>query len=67
LNIDQLRLLAETLNVEIEDFFVDENKSKRRGGPTGRARKSFDALAQLPRSEQQKILDVIDALIAQAS
>jgi transcriptional regulator with XRE-family HTH domain len=62
---DQLAALANTLGVTT-DFLVGKDTPKKRGGgPTGRAKRLFEAVSQLPRHQQEKIIDVVDALIAQ--
>lgn len=43
------------------------SSTTRRGGPVGRTRRVFETVSQLPRNQQQKILDVVDALVAQTS
>lgn len=60
---DQLEKLAEIFKIEVVDFFTSDQK--RKGGPVGRAKTTFEAVSQLPRPQQKKILDVVDALIAQ--
>ncbi len=60
---EQLRKLALILGCEIEDFFLDEGEDRRKPGPVGRARKTFESVSQLPRPKQKKILDVVDMLI----
>ncbi|GHC14433.1 helix-turn-helix domain-containing protein [Cerasicoccus arenae] len=63
---DQLEKLAQIFKIEVVDFFASEEQRKRRGGPVGRAKTTFEAVSQLPRPQQLKILDVVDALIAQS-
>jgi len=63
----QLQRLAQIFGVKIEEFFHSEPSALKRGGPTGRAKRAFEVVSKLPRSQQQKILDVVDALIAKAS
>jgi len=36
-----------------------------RGGPVGRVRRVFESVSQLPRQQQQRIIDVVEALVAQ--
>jgi transcriptional regulator with XRE-family HTH domain len=64
---DQLEKLAEIFQIEVVDFFISEEQRKRKGGPVGRAKTTFETVSKLPRPKQQKILDVVDALLAQAS
>jgi len=63
----QLQRLAEIFGVQIEEFFHSQPSALKRGGPVGRAKRAFEVVSKLPRSQQQKILDVVDALIAKAS
>jgi transcriptional regulator with XRE-family HTH domain len=67
LSHEQLQQLADILGVKVEEFFRTDDAAARRGGPTGRAKRAFAVVSQLPRSQQQKILDVVEALVAKAS
>ncbi len=50
------------------DLLIGRQVPKPRGaGPTGRMRKVFESASQLPRRGQQRIVDVVDALVAQNS
>lgn len=64
--IDQLRTLSEVLGTPLEDLVNHTANAKRRGGPQGRARQTFEDVSKLPRARQKKILDVVDALIKSA-
>jgi transcriptional regulator with XRE-family HTH domain len=59
--------LAQVLHVQVEDLLADQPRSSRRGGPTGKARRVFEQVSQLPRHQQQKIIAVVEALVAQQS
>ena len=61
--IDQLHKLSDVLGTPLEDLVNHTASTKRRGGPQGRARQTFEDVSKLPRSRQTKILDVVDALI----
>jgi transcriptional regulator with XRE-family HTH domain len=62
---DQLQQLATVLNVSISDL-LDESAEKKRGnGPTGKMKQLFEAASQLPRSQQQKVVALLEAFIAQ--
>jgi transcriptional regulator with XRE-family HTH domain len=63
---DQIELLAKILNVSIEELF-GVPAPKTRGGPVGKARRAFDSLSKLPRHHQQRIVGVVEALVAQSS
>jgi hypothetical protein len=65
LRADQLAALAGALGVTV-DFLVGRENGKRRGnGPVGRACRVFETLSRLPRHQQQRIIDVVEALVAQ--
>jgi len=66
LSADQIQKLANTFGVEASDLFHDEFGSRKRNGPVGRARKTFETISDLPRSRQKQILDVVDILLAKA-
>jgi transcriptional regulator with XRE-family HTH domain len=55
--------MAAALGVTVEELLGE--KKPRRAGPSGRALQSFERVSHLPRSQQKKILDVVDALLAQ--
>ena len=58
----QLRTLADTLRCEVTDFFTDD-EPKRKPGPTGRAKRTFEEVSQLPRHHQRHILDVLETMM----
>lgn len=60
---EQVVRLAEVLNVSVEYLFGKENKSGRKGGPTGKARRLFEQVSKLPRSQQQHVLTVVEAFV----
>ncbi|MGH9426856.1 MAG: helix-turn-helix domain-containing protein [Terriglobia bacterium] len=62
---EQLTQLARILGVRIEELLEKPQISKRRGGPTGRVRRVFETVSQLPRHQQRKIIDVVEAFVAQ--
>jgi len=64
---DQLLKLSHTLGVRVEELLDPPSASNRRGGPAGKAKRVFETVSLLPRSQQQKILEVVEALIAQHS
>lgn len=62
---DQLAALAESLGVSA-DFLLGRDPEKKRGtGPTGKAKKVFEAVSKLPRHQQKKIIDVVESFVAQ--
>lgn len=60
---DQIERLAEVLKVSVEYLFATNGKPKDRGGPVGRARRAFERVSKLPRSQQQHILKVVEAFV----
>lgn len=60
---DQIEKLTEILNVTVERLFGKDAVKQHSGGPTGRARRLFEALSKLPRAQQQHVLTVVEAFI----
>lgn len=62
---DALPKLAKVLGVDLDYFLSPESPKKlRRGGPVGKLRSLFDQASLLPRSQQNKIIDILTALLA---
>jgi hypothetical protein len=57
--------MAEALGVKIEDILDVEAKVPRKSGPTGRLRKVFDEVASLPRRQQKKVMEFVEAFVNQ--
>jgi len=62
---EQLIKLEQILGVRVEHLLDTEPARNGRGGPVGRARRVFASVSQLPRHQQQRIIDVVEALVAQ--
>lgn len=62
---EQLAALATALGVSADVLLGRDGAQKRGGGPSGKARRAFEAVAKLPRHHQQKIVAVVEALVAQ--
>ncbi len=62
-----LAKLASVLGVSIDYLLLGAEHAppKKKPGPAGRARKVFDRLDGLPRNQQAKILDVVEAMLLQ--
>lgn len=61
---EQVTQLAAALGVST-DFLLGVPATKKRGtGPTGKARRAFEAVSKLPRHHQQKIVDVVETFVA---
>ncbi|MBI1883136.1 MAG: helix-turn-helix transcriptional regulator [Chlamydiae bacterium] len=65
---DQLIKLAKILGIDIEELFFDSDKGKNsRKGLRGQARRTFEILSNMPRHQQKKVIDVVQALISAQS
>ena len=60
---DLLPAIAEALGVSTDELLGLKPIAK--STPASRAKRTFDRLAKLPRSQQTKILDVVEALVDQ--
>lgn len=60
---EQLSALADALEVSA-DFLLGRELAKKRGnGPQGKAKRILDAIAKMPRGQQEKVFDVIEPFI----
>ena len=59
---DVLLPMAQALGVSVEEL-LGAPKPKASGAPAGKARQLFAAVNQLPRRQQNKIVDVVAALL----
>ena len=63
---DVLPKLAKILAVRVEDLLdVETSLPQRRSGPVGRVAQVFDEVRKLPRRQQEKVADVVAALVEQ--
>jgi transcriptional regulator with XRE-family HTH domain len=62
---EQVEQLATILQVSTDYLFGHAPPTTRRSGSTGKIKITLDAVARLPRRQQQKILDVVNAFVAQ--
>jgi transcriptional regulator with XRE-family HTH domain len=60
---DQLQSLASALNVPIETLLANGESKKRGSGPAGKMRQLFEAASKLPRSQQEKILAILQPFV----
>jgi transcriptional regulator with XRE-family HTH domain len=63
---DVLAPMAKALGVTVEQL-LGEPKAKRSPAPGGKVREVFEAVTKLPRRQQQKIVEVVEALVSQHS
>ncbi len=64
LSVAQLEQLAALFQVPITAFFNPVlTAAEKPRGPVGRAKKTFEAVSQLPRAKQTRVLDVVETLV----
>ena len=56
------RRICEILGVSADELIGTEN-GKRSGGPAGKARRLFERVSRLPRSQQLHVLTVVEAFV----
>jgi transcriptional regulator with XRE-family HTH domain len=64
---DVLPGMADALGVRVEELLGHEVKRKIIAAPSGRARLAFDAISKLPKRQQQKIVEVVEAMVEKHS
>ena len=60
---EQIQKVAQVLNISVESLFKAKATSQRKGGPIGKVRKVFEEVNKLPRSQQQRMLSVVEDMI----
>jgi len=63
LKVEQLTLIADALDTSVDFLLGRPATIKRVGGPTGRGKRLFEAAAKLPRSQQEKVYDVLESFV----
>ena len=62
---DVLAPMAKILGVSVDDLLGERVRPSRAAKPSGRARLAFDAVSRLPKRQQHKIVEVVEAFVAQ--
>ena len=62
---DVLLKMAKILGVSVEQLVTAKASQGKRGGPVGKVRKAFEAVSGLPRRQQDKIVEIVDAMVEQ--
>jgi transcriptional regulator with XRE-family HTH domain len=62
---DQVEQLAKILNVSVEHLFGTATPKARGTGPAGKLRQVFEKASQLPRHQQNKVAEFVDAFVKQ--
>jgi transcriptional regulator with XRE-family HTH domain len=60
---DQIEELAKLLNVTVEHLFGRDQVKARGKGPVGRLRQVFEKASQLPRHQQNKVAEFVEAFV----
>ena len=60
---DQIEQLAKLLNVTVEHLFGRDQAKARGKGPVGRLRQVFEKASQLPRHQQNKVAEFVEAFV----
>ena len=61
---DQVEQLTKILNVSAEQLYGSNTPKTRNGGPVGKSRRVFEEVSKLPRNRQQRILGVVEDMLA---
>lgn len=62
---EQMRQLAKILMVSIEQLLGIEEHPIRKNGPMGKVRKVFEQVSRLPRHQQGKVIEFVEAFVNQ--
>ena len=60
---EQLSKLASVLHVNIDELIGENGNKKKGSGPSGKARRLFEAVSRLPRRQQEKIFSILEPFI----
>jgi transcriptional regulator with XRE-family HTH domain len=60
---DQLDALVKLLNVSVDTLVSGNEIPEKETGPKGKVRKIFEAVSRLPRRQQEKIVEVVEAFV----
>jgi transcriptional regulator with XRE-family HTH domain len=63
---DVVAAIARVLGVSIEAV-LGEAQPRRAAAPGGKVRQAFEAVSKLPRRQQEHVLKVVNALVAQSA
>lgn len=61
---EQLSGLAGILQVSVDELVKGAEQRRGNGGPVGKARRVFEEVSKLPRHQQQRIVGVVEDMIA---
>ncbi len=63
---DLLPKMAKAFGVRLEDLLLASDRTvAKRKGPIGEVQRTFEAVTKLPRKQQRKVLEMVQALVEQ--
>jgi hypothetical protein len=57
--------MAKILGVRLENLISQDATPERMGGPVGRGQKLFEDISSLPRQQQDKVCELVEAFVDQ--
>lgn len=60
---DQIERLAQILRIPVDALFNGNGGTDRKGGPTGKVRQVFERVSRLPRKQQAKVVEFVEAFV----
>ncbi len=60
---NQIEKLTETLKVSVDYLFGKESDKRHSNGPTGKVRRVFETVSRLPRHQQNKVVEFVEAFV----
>lgn len=60
---EQLVVLADVLGISLSELLGDAGGKKRAAGPVGKLRQVFEQASKLPRSQQAKVAEFVEAFV----
>jgi len=60
---EQIEQLAVALNITVEHLFGRDSAKSRGKGPAGKLRQVFEKASQLPRHQQNKVAEFVEAFV----
>jgi transcriptional regulator with XRE-family HTH domain len=60
---EQIQKLTVVLQVSTSYLFNETTQQNTRGGPTGKLRRVFEQVAALPRHQQSKVIEFVEAFV----
>ena len=62
---EQIEKLTSTLHITVEYIFGRDSAKSRGKGPAGKLRQVFERASQLPRNQQSKVAEFVEAFVNQ--